>query len=416
MAITDLSIRFKLEAKTIFQRYKDQSLLQKKFGEDGVKVYNMCEKVKTASELIEKLGISEERLIEILEFMNNNGMIRVISNETEDLSFREQQDSSAQSIPDQSQGQKEEDNLGKIEKSEVSQETQKKEKIDVSSLAPIERIIYNKYGELGVQIYNLIDGEKTANDIIEQTGVSEAKLVEILEFMNEKGIIHLEKPIEYVTSTSKDIPSPEEIEEKPEPKFQPIIEEAPEGSTPVQKPPAKPKEKQEVKKEEKKIEIPEDILMVDVPSIKKLSLTQRILFSAELATKFGKEAREMMKKVDGKRDFVELALLSGLSLFDIDMIMAYFGKKGYLEFRQLNRDEINKKYGEDGFAIYKKFGRDGLLIYEMIGKEPSIKDIILKSKLDPDRAIDIILFIHQILGLDVPIDRNLIYRQLGLKK
>jgi hypothetical protein len=52
----------------------------------------------------------------------------------------------------------------------------------------------------------------------------------------------------------------------------------------------------------------------------------------------------------------------------------------------------------------------------MIGKEASLRDIILKSKMDPDRAIDIFAFIHKVLGLDIPLDRDLIYRQIGLKK
>jgi hypothetical protein len=52
----------------------------------------------------------------------------------------------------------------------------------------------------------------------------------------------------------------------------------------------------------------------------------------------------------------------------------------------------------------------------MIGKEASLKDIIAKSKVDADRAIDIFVFIHKVLGLDIPLDRDMIYRQLGLKK
>ena len=137
---------------------------------------------------------------------------------------------------------------------------------------------------------------------------------------------------------------------------------------------------------------------------------------ADLSTKFGKNARALMDLVDGKADFVGLALASGLSFFEIDAIMAYFGKKGFLSFRTLGRTEIKERFGEDGFAIYKRYGRDGLLLYEMIGKEASLKDIILKSRLEPDRAIDIIAFIHQVLGLEIPLDRELIYRQLGLRK
>lgn len=96
--------------------------------------------------------------------------------------------------------------------------------------------------------------------------------------------------------------------------------------------------------------------------------------------------------------------------------MAYFGKRGFVNFRQLERPEIKKRYGEDGFSIYKKYGRDGLLLYEMIGKEASLKDIIVKSRVDPERAIDIFMFIHKVLGLDVPLDRDVIYRQIGMKK
>ena len=48
--------------------------------------------------------------------------------------------------------------------------------------------------------------------------------------------------------------------------------------------------------------------------------------------------------------------------------------------------------------------------------EKELRDIIAKSKVDADRAIDIFVFIHKVLGLDIPLDRDMIYRQLGLKK
>lgn len=289
--------------------------------------------------------------------------------------------------------------------------------MDVGLLSPLEKVLYEKHGELGVQIYNLIDGEKTAEEILKQTGVSESKLVEILEFMDEQGIIKLEKPPSSEPEPSDDKAQDASYEKKPEParepRFKPIIEEEPEEK-PFVAPKAPPKAPNPQKEEEE--EADELLVPVDVPAMAKLSLTQQAVLFAELATRFGKSAQELVKHIDGKRDFVELSLSCGLSFFDIDTILAYFGKKGFVTFRQLTRDEIKKRYGEDGFAIFKRYGRDGLLLYEMIGKEASMKDIIVKSKLDPNRAIDIFVFIHKALGLDIPLEKNIIYRQLGLKK
>jgi DNA-directed RNA polymerase specialized sigma subunit len=408
-------MRLKKEAKTSLQAYKDQSLLRRRFGDDAVRLYNLIDSGKTAQELISLLGMTEERFIEIIEFMNNNAMVSIVQEEG-----LGQEGMGAPSMPYENEG-KEAGAEGE-EESQKAQESggEKEEKAAApaqkepfsppESLSPLERTIYEKYGEVGVKIYNMIDGEKTAEEILRQTGISEAKLVEILEFMDEQGIIKLEKPLEGAEEKEK----PAESKPALEPRFKPMIEEEPEAKP--FSPPA-PK-KAEPKEEEKKHapEIPEDIIPVDVPVMAKLSLVQKALMFAELSTKFPKGARKLIELIDGKRDFVELSLASGFSLFDIDAILAYFGKKGFISFSQLSREEIKKKYGEDGFAIYKRFGRDGLLLYEMIGKEASLRDIIVKSRFDPDRAIDILIFIHKVLGLDIPIDRNILYRQLGLRK
>jgi hypothetical protein len=264
--------------------------------------------------------------------------------------------------------------------------------------------------------------------------------VEILEFMDEQGIIKLEKPEEKLPSApapkatddegkggwEKDKEAEEkegeekEGEEEPaqEPRFKPLTEEEPEEHpfTPPPPPPKAPAEKEKVKKMQEELDEEVGAIMVDVPEMAKLSVMQRALLFAELSTKFGKAAKQLMGLIDGKRDFIDLSLATGLSFYDIDAVTAYFGKKGMLTFRQLVREDIKKKFGEDGFAIYKRFGREGLLLYEMIGKESSLKDIIIKSKIEPDRAIDILVFIHKVLGLDVPIDREVVYKQLGIRK
>jgi len=447
MADVDFDIRLKKEAKTTLAAYRDQSLIRRKFGDEAVKLYNAIDSGKTASQIISELGMKEEKFIEILEFMNNNAMVSVVPEpikpqwpiEAEGERALGRNSPSAEADDDKSisnsirggpePAPEEEESAPDEPESEPEEPPSRKpalpaREVDEESLSPLEKVLYKKHGEIGVKIYNLIDGEKTAEEILRETGVSEAKLVEILEFMDEQGIIKLEKPADKPAAPSGEEgeggdggegAEGGEDEGKParEPRFKPIVEDVPEGK-PFKAP--EPPKKEE-KKAEPEIEQPgEDIVMVDVPMLARLSMVQKAMMFTELSTKFPPASRSLFDLVDGKRDFVELSLSSGMSLFDIDSVMAYFGKKGFLTFRQLDRNEIKDRFGEDGFAIYKRFGRDGLLIYEMIGKEASLREIILKSKLDPNRAIDIFSFIHKVLGLDIPLDRDLIYRQIGLKK
>jgi len=433
-------MRLKKEAKSSLQSFRDQSLLRRKFGDEAVKLYNLIDSGKTASGLMSALGMKEETFVEILEFMNNNAMVSIVPAEppAEQHGWHEAADGEKATPGSEDETSREEETFtsGKKPVTIVPPAASMEKELDEDSLSPLEKVLYRKHGSIGVRIYNLIDGEKTAEEILRETGVSEAKLVEILEFMDEQGIIKLEKPEEKPAPSGGGSDAGdgdgsgdgkgdgegedkgddgEEGEDKParEPRFKPIVEDVPEGK-PFQAPVA-PKKEEKAAKEE--IDEPgEDIVMVDVPSLARLSVIQKAMMFTELSTKFPPAARHLFDMTDGKRDFVELSLSTGMSLFEVDSAMAYFGKKGFITFRQLDRNEIKDRYGEDGFAIYKRFGREGLLIYEMIGKEASLRDIILKSKIDPDRAIDIFSFIHKVLGLDIPLDRDLIYRQIGLKK
>lgn len=60
----------------------------------------------------------------------------------------------------------------------------------------IESIIREKYGELGVRVYSLIDGQRNTEQISSMTGVQESKLVEMLNFMEQEGIIKMRYPSE----------------------------------------------------------------------------------------------------------------------------------------------------------------------------------------------------------------------------
>jgi SpoVK/Ycf46/Vps4 family AAA+-type ATPase len=62
-------------------------------------------------------------------------------------------------------------------------------------LTSIEKMIYDAYGEIGVEVYRKMDGVRTAEDIMREVGIGEEKFFEILNFLEENEIIKIESGI-----------------------------------------------------------------------------------------------------------------------------------------------------------------------------------------------------------------------------
>ena len=275
--------------------------------------------------------------------------------------------------------------------------------------SPLEKIIFDKYGQVGLQVYTLIDGERTAEDILNETGLSESKLVEILEFMNEQGIIKLDRPLRSPQSSGApggpgsagQGPAGQSSSARPGMSkslgedsvgFKPMVESGDASGGESLSP---------------------DALPVDVPVINSHpSLIDRARLRALLSMKFGHVGNDLLAHVDGNKDFVQLSIETSLSLRDLDIMLGELGKAGLVSFKQLNRTEVRHRYGDDGLAVYKRYGREGLLIYQMIGKAESLRDIAARTQIEPNRAVDIIIFVHRVLGLDLPVDRDMVYRYI----
>ncbi len=283
-----------------------------------------------------------------------------------------------------------------------------------TNLSPLEKLISDKYGPVGLKVYELIDGERTAEDILNETGLSESKLVEILEFMNEQGIIKLDRPLRAPPSGSAPGPSMGGgIGGAPgDPARPPMGGPAGASRSSDDNLGFKPMVESGDENQEEGALSP-DALPVDVPvPPARLSLLQKAKMMAILSTKHGKVGNDLMGHVDGTKDFVQLAVETGLALHDLDLILGDLGKAGLLTFKPLTRTEVRHRYGDDGLAIYKRFGRDGVLIYQMIGKVESLRDIVKSSQIEPQRAVDILIFVHRVLGLELPVDRDMIFRYL----
>ena len=397
----DLEAVLKKNEQGPLDKFKNESLIYKQFGNEGVRVYSSITSGSKARDVLAQMGMNEGKLIELLEFMDSHGLITI-----------EHAGAAAQAASLQRRAEAEHEIAHELEgrEKEIRREVlpplphaplqpaplsarpgipsaaaapsapaAAQAEPAPPSLSPLEKTIYKKFGKIGLKVYNLIDGEKTAEEILQETGIGEVKLVEILEFMDKEGIIRLEKP------------GGEDKPKDKKPKFEPLHEE-----------------KREVEER-----LSQDAIPIDLPVLQNIGLVQSIILRAELATRFPSFGLKVFSQIKAQKDVVEISRDLGLTLDQVDSVLALLGKRGAALMKAYKPKDARAKYGDDGLAIYTKYGRDGILIYELIGKEDSIKDIVKKSGMDKNLAIDIFIYIHQILGMELPIDRNSLLRQLG---
>lgn len=62
------------------------------------------------------------------------------------------------------------------------------------TLTQVEKLISDRYGDKGLVVYNLVDGNNAATEIMHQTGFTQGEVVEILGFLDAHGIIALNYP------------------------------------------------------------------------------------------------------------------------------------------------------------------------------------------------------------------------------
>jgi hypothetical protein len=445
------------------EKFKNQTALMKKFGEEGIKVYVVLDEKKSMGQMLQESGVGEDKFIDILEFMDMEGMITlehvmpetiflkppVHKDETEafapsapvapPLQMKpastgiqitpqiEPDDAGRQFIPKEpakalpvpginrdehtstplpTEYQNErvlspkeatgpERPRSQIEIMHAGDELERREVEPPKPedlLSPLERVIFEKFGKEGVSVYNLIDGEKTAEQILTETGVTESRLVEILEFMDDEGIIKLEKPGKRGPQ-SPSMPTANEQKQQ----FEPMVDR--EGAI-DDAPPGKDKEK---------------TVPITLPKPMPLGIFGKLETNLKLSLRYRGTGQKLFSALDGKKDVVELSRELSIPLEEMDHILATLAKRKAITTSQLSDEQVKEKYGADGLRIFSRYGRDGVLIYELIGKEKSIRDVVLRSKVEPKRAVEIVLFIHKVLGLGLPIDTRVLYSQLGVK-
>ncbi len=452
---TDYNIK-KLE-KGPLQRFKNQNLILKKYGEIGLRIYRAITGKRTVAELRKDLDIKKDRFDEVINYLQEAGMIEMgpVGKEKKKVEVPEEVPEEIEEAPEEEiepeeiepEEEKEEIEIEPEEEEEIvpeeeikpigiEEEEEKPEEEEIEpieeeveekeeetpeeepeeapeeepeeepseefefegieeetpaeeeGLTPIEKIIKNKYGDIGLQVYTLIDGQKTAEEIMNETGLSESKLIEILDFMDEQGIIKLDYP----KVKEKEAPPPVSEEKKKEEAaaFGPMVE-AKEGPSVVTIP-----------------------MPVEIPVKSSVDIVKSVQFKTKLLLKFKDKGGKVFEKIDGKNDVIDLSLKLDVPLYRLYDILGFMMENGMVIMKPITRNEVKKKYGDDGYTVYKRYGREGLMLYELIGKDLTIKQMAEKVTKDYQKIIDMFLFIHEVLGIELPIDRDVLARQLGV--
>jgi len=460
----------KLE-KGPLQRFKNQNLLLKKFGEVGLKIYRAITGRRTVEELKKDLALDDAMFDPVIDYMTEAGMIELtpegkkeekkpeapevppeeeieaeeveeaeeapeeeeapeapeievekeeakrprkkdeeeegffeeiepIKPEGMEIEPEEEEPKEEEEEPEEEvepveaeeeeaepeEPEEEEEEIEAEEEKEMGFEIEGEEPEEEEELSSVEKIIKDKYGDTGVQVYNLIDGEKTAEEIMREVGVSESKLIEILDFMDKQGIIKLEYPGEKKAGK----PAAPVVAEEPSTGFVPILET-------------------ERAAESKEVTIPNP---VEVPAVVSGDIIKSVQMKAKVMLKYKDEGKKVFDSIDGKRDVIDIALKAGVSLPLVYDVLNFLMDNSMVMLKPMLREYVKKKYGDDGYSIYKKYGREGLMLYELIGRDMTFKQMADLVTKDKERAVDMFLFIHEVLGIELPIDRDVLARQL----
>ncbi len=133
-----------------------EEMVKERFGDVGLKVWNLIDGARTTDQIMKETGVSDLKLVEILNFLEDQGLIKLENKKT-------------------------------LMKTGYMRES-------FSQTSSLDRLILEKFGTTGLNVYNLIDGARTTDQIMKETGVTEKKLESILNFLEDKGIIKMEKP------------------------------------------------------------------------------------------------------------------------------------------------------------------------------------------------------------------------------
>ncbi|MCX6773728.1 MAG: hypothetical protein NTY68_01890 [Candidatus Micrarchaeota archaeon] len=264
-------------------------------------------------------------------------------------------------------------------------EEQPEEKEEKPSLTPAEMIVHDKYDDLGVAIFRLIDGKRSVAEVAKESNTSQEKVMEVLKYLDEVGLISLGGGEEAKGAGAPQAPGEE--------KFAPLSEES-ELST---------------------MSIDEQKEGIKVAKVRSSGFVDKMKMNVSIVFKYGKSGRELLEFISEKKEanVVNLAIKLNIPISVVEDIVNFLKAQNYVELSLMSREDIKKSFGYDAYIIYKRYGKKGVVFYEVIDKDIPLKRIAeLISEKDATKIIEIFKLIRDVLGIDLPINDDAIRREL----
>ncbi len=268
--------------------------------------------------------------------------------------------------------------------SEPSPESDSSESESESKLTPEERIIHERFGDVGVKVYRLIDGQKSAQEILDEVGISEEEFLDILEFMERQGLIKLNYRGPGAQESKAEVGKKEEKDV-----FSPLL-----GETPMRQ------------------EVIVDAEPIEIPVKKEKSMLTDFVTKTKLLVNFGSEGLKVWNAIDGKKSDVDIMVSTRVPLYKVRDILSFLYDNNLVDLHVMSRKEILKRYGDEAYAIYKKHGATGVGLYEIIDYDLPLKEMARLVTPNKEKFVQIFSFIHRILGVDIPLEQEVLLSHL----
>ncbi len=261
------------------------------------------------------------------------------------------------------------------------EETSEEEGVDLSQYSEDEIKVYKHFGDIGVEVYRAAKEGKSIRDIMVENNLGEEDVKKIMKFLDDNDLL--------IKAAGEES---EESEE--EDRFAPLSSELEESSKLI------PESEEEG---------------IKAVKMKKLDFLSGMTSKFDVVLKFKKRGRIIFELLsDGQeRDEITIIRQTKIPVTFVEKVLDYLKSKGLLEERILSRAEIRKRFGYDSLTVYRKYGKRGVIMYDFVGRDLSLKQIAqLAGYKDKEMIYKVFSFIHKLLGIDMPLDKSLIMKQL----
>lgn len=405
--------KIKLKELSAFKKLKLKSSLAKIFGKDVLKAFSLLEEGTSKDELKNVLGDKTEEFVEHLrkegvleeekvkeETKSEEGKpsgeeveIKPIpieeagepegeTEESEELVKSEEELETSEIgggvikpiTMEELEGPSEKETKEEETKIEEGEETVEKEAEEEEELSEDEQIVNEIFGMDGVKVYRMVLEGKSKEEIAEELSLDEEEIDTILEFLKSRGMIEAE------------------VEQEEEEKFAPLESKEIEEVQPISK--------------------EDGVWYVEKTEKANILLMARVKLSVVM--KFGKDGKEILEEIDKGVTELELVEKLKIPLDRVEKILKFLEDEKFIKMQILDRKGLRKKFGYDIYNIWKKYGKKGALFYILLGKDTDLKKIKeLIGEKDVEKFVEMFLFIREMLGIRVPVDKEILIKKLS---